>query len=663
MSTLIESYNFVECNTQNNIINCINHVDLIHDMFTIIMSLDNNINKLKEFISKYNLFQDKITDIYSYYEYQNDNININIILLENNYIYNFHYKESDKDIINAYELSLNIHNNNVYSKCITNKKNIFKCEKYNNYIDSIFNVYNNTNFEYIFNSIKNIYIDNLFEFKTYFSNNINNINYFTHTKINNLIQFKTTDTNILYHDKHLYFSTKNNDIHYIIYIDNYEVETKNTFHIKYIKEENNITKQIYIHDILCFDSELYIDSFSHKINKLTYDLQNVNIESKELPYFLFDKNTDKNLLTVFAFNEPMKYTFILNILNINSEPTQNIYTIDNYGKLFSIETNTVNNISIKYYEADDIILFEKPNKYNIDLINKYNESKNKYEEIKKQIISQRYESGKIPYDINIDIDIFNKEYEIGCDNYIYKFIINCGLTQSKQINNIAIVVESETTTHDISKIILKNDGTAEIIRTNNNNQLIVKSATRNKFEGNIGYKFAISGGIPCVVSLDIPDNAEVVFDHYHNKFRCNKCVVKDIQPISNINKKIKEIENTCSVCLTEKPNVMFSPCQHVACSVCVASVTSGDHSCYECEQKIESFITMKQDLISEKIQIEKANSAIYCTDFEYKIGDIIIIDNFDITQYWKCSSGIHFHNKIDDVYNWLEFIDIPKELN
>ena len=166
MSTLIESYNFVDYNNQNNIINCINHVDLIHDMFTIIMSLDNNLNKLKEFISKYNLFQDKITDIYSYYEYQNDNININIILLENNYIYNFHYKESDKDIINAYELSLNIHNNNVYSKCITNKKNIFKCEKYNNYIDSIFNVYN-TQFEFIFNSIKNIYIDNLFEFKTF----------------------------------------------------------------------------------------------------------------------------------------------------------------------------------------------------------------------------------------------------------------------------------------------------------------------------------------------------------------------------------------------------------------------------------------------------------------------------------------------------------------
>ena len=125
---------------------------------------------------------------------------------------------------------------------------------------------------------------------------------------------------------------------------------------------------------------------------------------------------------------------------------------------------------------------------------------------------------------------------------------------------------------------------------------------------------------------------------------------------------MKEIENTCGICLTEKPNVMFSPCQHVACHQCVASVTSGDNKCHQCEKKIESYITMKEDLVSEKIQIEKANSAIYCTDFEYKIGQTIIIDNFNITSYSKCSAGIHFHNKIDDVYNWLEFIEIPDEL-
>jgi hypothetical protein len=47
---------------------------------------------------------------------------------------------------------------------------------------------------------------------------------------------------------------------------------------------------------------------------------------------------------------------------------------------------------------------------------------------------------------------------------------------------------------------------------------------------------------------------------------------------------------------------------------------------------------------------------------DYFNGDTIIIDNFDIAQYWKCSAGIHFHNKIEDVYNWLEFIDIPESI-
>jgi hypothetical protein len=94
----------------------------------------------------------------------------------------------------------------------------------------------------------------------------------------------------------------------------------------------------------------------------------------------------------------------------------------------------------------------------------------------------------------------------------------------------------------------------------------------------------------------------------------------------------------------------------------VASVTCANNECYECKKKIESYITLTQDVVNEKMNLESANSAIYCSDFEYKIGETIIIDNFNVTEYWKCSSGIHFHNKIDDVYAWLEFIDIPNEL-
>jgi hypothetical protein len=277
--------------------------------------------------------------------------------------------------------------------------------------------------------------------------------------------------------------------------------------------------------------------------------------------------------------------------------------------------------------------------------------KNSYDILQKLRFDKHYNF------VDDDKDMFNKEITLQYNNCIYKFIINCGITSSKQVDNIAVVVESGASTHDISKIILKADGTAEIIRTNNSNQLIIKSATRNKFSGNVGYKFALSNNVPVVVSLEIPDDSEVVFDHYHNKFRCNKCKVIDIQPIKD--KNVKEMQNTCGICLTQRPNVMFSPCQHVACSECVSACTVSENKCHECQTKIESYITLTNDVVSEKTQIEKANSAIYCSDFEYKIGETIMIDDFNIAEYWKCTPGVHFHSNIDDVYAWLEFIDIP----
>ena len=122
------------------------------------------------------------------------------------------------------------------------------------------------------------------------------------------------------------------------------------------------------------------------------------------------------------------------------------------------------------------------------------------------------------------------------------------------------------------------------------------------------------------------------------------------------------MQNTCGICLTEMPNVMFAPCQHVACSLCVSTYTALENKCHECQTKIESYITLITDIVNNKTKLEKANSAIYCSDFEYKIGEEIKINDFNITEYWKCTSGIHFHSKIEDVYHWLEFIDIPEEL-
>ena len=133
-------------------------MEALSDIFNIILSCDNNYVKLKQFIQKYNLIQDKITDIYSYYDYYNDDIKFNILLLGNNYIYSFYYKESD-NIINAYEVSINIDSNMIYIKCIYDGKNRLTFEKHNNdYIKSTFEVFSKTNFQYIFTKTAQNYI-------------------------------------------------------------------------------------------------------------------------------------------------------------------------------------------------------------------------------------------------------------------------------------------------------------------------------------------------------------------------------------------------------------------------------------------------------------------------------------------------------------------------
>ena len=635
-------------NNETNITNSYN--DLLYDILNIMTTINNNINfiKLIEFIKKYNLVQDKISDIYSYYDYYDNNIKINIILLEGNYIYSFNYKRNDY-VLNVYEIFMNINSNVIYTKCITDKNNKFYYNKFNDdYIRTISHIDNNENFYNIFQNISEKYIVTLNENILNYIKLIDISKYFNYTKIGNITCFDTYYFKIIYKDKIQYIYKFANNIINIKYNDNYLADISETFSIEYIKDNNThlIQKKIIINNKKCFDSEIYINGFVHKINKLNYNFDGIIIKSKELPYFLFDNNTDKNLLIVYANNEPCVYEFIVNILNENMIPNQYIYNLDNNGELFSKKTIKENDVIIDYYKSGIKIKSEEYLKCNLFY---YIKNKPDYD----------YDFKIYPTSLDFKSDIFNKELIIINSDYVYKFIINFGITGSKQVENITVVVEDGANTQDISKIILKQDGSVEIIRTNNNNQLIVKSSTRNKFEGNIGYKFAITGNIPCVVTLNIPDDSEVVFDHYHNKFRCNKCIVQDIRPI--LNRNVKEIENKCGICIHEIPNVMFDPCQHVICNECINSVIT-NNKCYICNTKINSYIIMKQDLVNDKIQIEKANSAIYSSDFEYKIGETIIVDNFDIRQYWKCSAGIYFHNKIEDVYNWLEFIEIPKNL-
>lgn len=650
MSILVENYN--QSLLQNVLsIHTFNESDMICDLYEIMQNYHNpNFN---EFVNKYKLNIDKITDIYKYYDYKSDNVYLNILICGESYFIDTKIKLNEKTFINFYEFNIICNEYNIYCKNIqSNYTNIYLYEnnsacyyKYNSYKGNEIN-FNKLIDHLKLNELFNKYIDSFNKYCSfeYIKNdNIEHLNIYGNISLsiknNKLhIQKKSHDIligNITKLDKQNINDDNKFDAQYL---------SQNTFCISHKKDNNIVTKQIYIDSNLYFDSELYINGFSHKINKLDSKFceENKHLQNMYIPEFLFNKNVEQNFLIVYAYQKPTNYKYSINQIEKHQLPTRMIYEFDENGCIFYNELNINKNVYTTYYKNNKII------EINSDTQNDYIAS---YDDLKKSRFDKYYNF----FDDNKEM--FNKEIILQHNEHIYKFIINCGITSSKQVDNIAVVVESGANTHDISKIVLKADGTAEIIRTNNSNQLIIKSATRNKFSGNVGYKFAISNNIPVVVSLEIPDDSEVVFDHYHNKFRCNKCKVIDIQPIKD--KNVKEMQNTCGICLTQRPNVMFSPCQHVACSECVSVCTVSENKCHECQTKIESYITLTNDIVSEKTQIEKANSAIYCSDFEYKIGETIMINDFNIAEYWKCTSGVHFHSNINDVYAWLEFIDIP----
>lgn len=667
MSVLIQ-------NIQNEFITSYNSLitnnNMLFDLLDIIQYYDNHnlqLNNLNNFISKYNLNSDIVTDIYKYFDYKSDNIYLNIMLCGESYFIDAKLKLNENTYINFYEFNIICYEYNIFSKNIqSNYTNIYlyennsefyyKYNKYNKYKNSEIN-FNNIIDKLKFNELFNKYIDENLKYNSfeYIKNsNIENLNIcgsITLSIIKNTFNIQTLTQNILINDISFTSGITKLMIQNIDNTNRFDAQflSQNTFCISYKNENKIITKQIYIDTQIYFDSELYIYGFSHKINKLNckFTQENKNLQNMYIPELLFEKSVDSNFLVVYAYQNPCKYKYNINIIDKHSEPKSIVYEFDTNGSIFYNEMNCAVNCSINKYKV-----FYKDNKM-IEI----NPDTNDDYEINCKILDNLRFKNYYKF-TNNDNNMFNKEITLEYNEHIYKFIINCGIYSSKYVDNIAVVVESGANTHDISKITLKADGTAEIIRTNNSNQLIIKSATRNKFSGNVGYKFAISNNIPVVVYLEIPDDAEVVFDNYHNKFRCNKCKVTDIQPIKD--KNVKEMQNTCSVCLIERPNVMFDPCQHVVCSECVASYNISDNKCHECNTKIESYITLTTNIISDKIQISKANSAIYCSDFEYKIGEEILIDDFNITEYWKCTSGIHFHSNIDDVYAWLEFIDIPE---
>ena len=613
-------YTFEEQNYSPSISNKGNSFELKNEVIQNISSID--INFLKDIVNRYNFTRDKVTDIYSFYEFKSDDINSEIVILGDYHICNFSTSFNEEKL-NVYDININIQGelimNRLYKFGESRLQIIFNNK--GNYIT----YYNDKNNEIIKSILNNI--------RTEF------------TKLNEFIDIKTfTEFTLQYKENK--FNFIGNNTHLAVY-DNiiYHKDGANESYddgiIKIVYENrDHITKKIYFKDELVFESDIETFGFSHKIHKLESKLDQLkNMNNAYIPYFLFNDKEEhyEYLKLVYGFSSILTNKYNLNLYRIPCIMTYEINSDSTLKRKSITELVIENETKIE----KETVLYESENVIDNKIYDYI--SQNPYK-----------------YDLNNLGDLYEKINELSfmVSDILYKFIITYGGYSSKEkaVENIAIVAENGVDSSDISKITLKQDGTVDITRTNNSNKLSVKSVTRDKFKGNVGYKFAVSDGIPCVISLRIPDEANVVFDHYHNKFRTDRCTPISIKPIANRN--VVEIKNTCSICMSDEPNVMYNPCMHTSCSTCVA--LHNKENCHICNKKIQSFITL---LINNKnVDLNMATSAIYTSDFEYELNQEIFINDFDPTSYWKCSSGIHFHSNINDVYAWLEFIDIPAEL-
>ena len=606
-------YTFEEQNYSPSISNKGNSFELKNEVIQNISSID--INFLKDIVNRYNFTRDKVTDIYSFYEFKSDEINSEIVILGDYHICNFSICFA-KEKLNMYDININIQ-----GELIMNRLYKFGESR----LQIIFN--NKGNYMTYYNDNKNEIIKSiLINFKTEFNRLDKYINYelftdFSFNKIDSNFTFKGHNTHLIIYDNSIYHKDG-------------ATESYDDGLIKIVYENReHIMKKIYLKDELVFESDIETFGFSHKIHKLESKLNQMEqMNNGYIPYFLFDDKEEhyEYLKLVYGFSSILTNKYNLNLYRI---PCIMSYEINS--------DSTLKKKSITELVIENEIKTEKETiLYDSDVITK----------------NKLFEFGEF---MNETIDNMKlNELEFTVNDILYKFIITYGGSSSREkpVQNIAIVAENGVDSSDISKITLKEDGTVDITRTNNSNKLSVKSVTRDKFKGNVGYKFAVSDGIPCVISLRIPDEANVVFDHYHNKFRTDRCTPISIKPIANRN--VVEIKNTCSICMSDEPNVMYNPCMHTSCSTCIA--LHNKENCHICNKKIQSFITLS--INNKNVDLNMATSAIYTSDFEYELNQEIFINDFDPTTYWKCSSGIHFHSNINDVYAWLEFIDIPEEL-
>lgn len=226
----------------------------------------------------------------------------------------------------------------------------------------------------------------------------------------------------------------------------------------------------------------------------------------------------------------------------------------------------------------------------------------------------------------------------------------------KESNIEKIIVIEETENGEkkaLTYCISLNNQIKNITQINNKQKILL---INNKDEDFIvGYKLTIDkDNTYCVVELAILSDSLVVPDTHYNKFRTNKCKVLNIGKIYNHDNKnyyySYKYNTECSICYDKENLVQIRSCSHKICRTC----------CHNLEKKICPLCKIEFDgyLINENIK--EAYSFVY-NDFKYVVGETIIIEDFDYGTK-ICGKGIHYHDKVEDIYIWKEYNEIPEEL-
>lgn len=428
--------------------------------------------------------------------------------------------------------------------------------------------------------------------------------------------------------------TRNNFMDFPDFIYNQDMELVNQF--LFLEHKAGITKK-----------------FPDRVESYHYK-SNLELNSKYTEYisgFEYTYYKKNNIIGIFKnYSGNIQYNFKLKNLDINYQNNNhNIYTNieKNNQIIFSAESeNNIKLILTNNLSESDIKILEKNFSFSNILSDflKLSDKKTYYKEL--DIL-------KFP---DITYKFYNKPINYGNNNSTAKIIA----LKEKQDQTIS------TNQFNFNKY----SGHLESNKSQSDNKLNTKiSAKPNlKFKNLTGYKAARTlDNKLCIIKLLIPGDSKIILDNFYEKYKTDTAQVLSIdQVIYNKNKFyfVKDLENQdCPVCLDQPADHILYPCRHRICSTCYSQILAITNitNCHYCRANIKYSENIPNIKINSE-EITEALSCIHTNNFLYKKNQIINIPDFDTNLSKICGPGIYFHDQLEDVFKWFEYLDIPVEL-